>query len=525
MTRAQKRPSASEEVKGLVGDAKAGGRLLFAGFAVEVLVDHLGHAAVRPDVFGRFQHVEHRVEGENDAHEKNRDVHARQEARRKEEAAHRNARVPDGGDGRDENPARKRADRDFGAGVLHEIDAGDEDEGGAGVHVDRRADRKDEARDALANAHVLFGTAHRDGKRSGGRLREEGDGQGRQHRAEGLHGGDPLHEEDRRQDHEDLQEVRRDDRREVGPETAQGNARLQVAAEHRDEAEDPEGKDFDEPGNEDEEDLLRPREEGRENFLRARILFKMRESETDGTRDQKDRNHVGRQEGREEVVGNYRLHVLKVGVLDHLGDVSRLRRKRHVGRRVEKEERGRHGRGDDRRKERVEDRAPEDLARLAAFAQLCEGRDERDRDDGDADELEESDEDGRETFTVEQVNTDGSTSTFKVTLGDNNRVMSEVKTIDRNGNGKSFATDGIVQRKSYISVQKNTDGSKITVVEDRFAFSQTYSSRTIRPLFSDGTTADGIPADEIMFTKEDMNKFATQVAKQGNKAYTFKEFG
>ena len=122
----------------------------------------------------------------------------------------------------------------------------------------------------------------------------------------------------------------------------------------------------------------------------------MRESETDGTRDQKDRNHVGRQEGREEVVGNYRLHVLKVGVLDHLGDVSRLRRKRHVGGRVEKEERGRHGRGDDRRKERVEDRAPEDLARLAAFAQLREGRDERDRDDGDADELEESDEDGRE---------------------------------------------------------------------------------------------------------------------------------
>ena len=136
-----------------------------------------------------------------------------------------------------------------------------------------------------------------------------------------------------------------------------------------------------------------------------------------------------------------------------------------------------------------------------------------------------TDEEGRETFTVEQINTDGSTSTFKVTLGNNNRVMSEVKTIDRSGNGKSYATDGIVQRKSYISIKENADGSKVTVVEDRFAFSKTYNSRALRPLFSDGTTADGIPSDEIMFTKEDMNKFATQVAKQGNRAYTFKEFG
>lgn len=136
----------------------------------------------------------------------------------------------------------------------------------------------------------------------------------------------------------------------------------------------------------------------------------------------------------------------------------------------------------------------------------------------------ETDEEGRETYTVEQLNTDGSRSTFKVTLGDNNRVMSEIKTMDSRGHGKSFTTDGIVQRKSYITVKKNADGSSSTVVENRYAFSNLYSSRSSRPLYSDGTTSDSIPADQIMFGKEDMDNFAHQVAKQGNKVYTFKEF-
>ncbi len=135
-----------------------------------------------------------------------------------------------------------------------------------------------------------------------------------------------------------------------------------------------------------------------------------------------------------------------------------------------------------------------------------------------------TDEEGHETITIEQLNLDGTTSTFKITMGGNNRVMSEIKTVDSKGNGKSFATDGIVQRKSYISTQKDDQGNNVTVVEDRYSFSNFYSSQSSRPLYSDGTTGSNIPADQIMFGQQDMEKFAQQVAQKGNKAFSFKEF-
>ncbi len=135
-----------------------------------------------------------------------------------------------------------------------------------------------------------------------------------------------------------------------------------------------------------------------------------------------------------------------------------------------------------------------------------------------------SDEEGRETWTINQTYSDGSRSSFKVSFGANNRVLSEFKHTDSKGNGKSFATDGIVQRKSYISTKTNADGSKETVVENRYAFSKYYSQIANRPLYSNGDTADNIPAGEIMFGQKDMQNFAEQVGKKGNKKYTFKEF-
>ncbi len=102
--------------------------------------------------------------------------------------------------------------------------------------------------------------------------------------------------------------------------------------------------------------------------------------------------------------------------------------------------------------------------------------------------------------------------------------MSEFKNVDASGKGKAFATDGIVQRKSYISVKTNADGSKETIVENRYAFSSYYSKIANRPLYSNGDMADNIPAGEIMFGEKDMSSFAHQVGKKGNKAYTFREF-
>lgn len=135
-----------------------------------------------------------------------------------------------------------------------------------------------------------------------------------------------------------------------------------------------------------------------------------------------------------------------------------------------------------------------------------------------------TDEEGREVWTVNQVNMDGSRSSFSLTFGANERVMSEFRTIGTNGKGVGFATDGIVQRKSYIEERTEADGSKVTVTEDRYSFSKHYSDISGRPLYSNGDLADNIPADQIMFSKDAMKQFAEQVGRKGNKAYTFKEF-
>lgn len=136
-----------------------------------------------------------------------------------------------------------------------------------------------------------------------------------------------------------------------------------------------------------------------------------------------------------------------------------------------------------------------------------------------------TDENGNTTWTVTQKFGDGSSTMFRVAFGGNNRVMSEYQTINAKGKGKAFATDGIVQRKTYIEQQTQADGSKITVRENRYAFTEYYSNSTAgRPLYSNGEFANNIPADQIMFSQKDIDNFANQVKTEGNKAYSFSEF-
>ncbi len=134
------------------------------------------------------------------------------------------------------------------------------------------------------------------------------------------------------------------------------------------------------------------------------------------------------------------------------------------------------------------------------------------------------DENGNETWTITQENFNGSTTTFTLTFGAGNRVMSEYQTIAADGKGISLATDGIVQRKSYIKVQTSEITGKVVVSENRYSFSKYYSNIAGRPLYSTGEFAENIPADQILFSKADMKNFAEQVGKKGNKAYSFDEF-
>ena len=366
--------------------------LRFVFVAVEVLVDHGGHSTVGPDVQHRFDHVDHGIDGKDHAHQQDGNVHARHEARRQEEAPHRDARVADGGDRGDQHPDAERAEGDFGTRILHEEDARNQNEGRAGVHVDGRTDGKHEAGDRWTHAHALFGAGHRDGKRSGGRLREEGDEERGHHAAGNAQGVEAADEKDERKHNKHLQEVRRQHGREVRAETADAHTARKFHAEGRDEAEDPDGKHLDQPLHEDEEHILASREERRQHFLGATLTRQLRNCKTDRGRDEKHRENVRREEGREEVVRDHRLHVCEIALFGHGRGRGRTVGKSHVRRTEKKVETRGKQRGENRRQERIEDRVTEDPTRFARLRDRSKGRNDRNRDDRDADELEKFDE-------------------------------------------------------------------------------------------------------------------------------------
>ncbi len=135
------------------------------------------------------------------------------------------------------------------------------------------------------------------------------------------------------------------------------------------------------------------------------------------------------------------------------------------------------------------------------------------------------DEQGRAVTHIAQTNNDGSTSSFTLVSGDGNRAMIKVENIDNEGKGTSFATDGIIKSKSYISETRDKDGNLVERKEDeRFAFSDYYTNELIKPLSSLGTFAAYVPKEKIMYSAEQIKKFTTQVNKKGNQAYRFNEF-
>ena len=163
-------------------------------------------------------------------------------------------------------------------------------------------------------------------------------------------------------------------------------------AEGRDEAEDPDGKHLDQPLHEDEEHILASREERRQHFLGATLTRQLRNCKTDRGRDEKHRENVRREEGREEVVRDHRLHVCEIALFGHGRGRGRTVGKSHVRRTEKKVETRGKQRGENRRQERIEDRVTEDPTRFARLRDRSKGRNDRNRDDRDADELEKFDE-------------------------------------------------------------------------------------------------------------------------------------
>ena len=124
------------------------------------------------------------------------------------------------------------------------------------------------------------------------------------------------------------------------------------------------------------------------------------------------------------------------------------------------------------------------------------------------------DNNGNDVIRIEQINTDGTLSTFEAKFNENDRVMTTVRTQDAKGNAREYATDGIIQRKTITK-----DGSTL----HKYAVSSDYDS-TKRPVFIDGSVASTIDPKNIMFSRDDMERFGEQVHMVGNRKYTFSEF-
>lgn len=124
------------------------------------------------------------------------------------------------------------------------------------------------------------------------------------------------------------------------------------------------------------------------------------------------------------------------------------------------------------------------------------------------------DDNGNQVMQIIQQNENGSVTTFTAQFK-GKRVMTNVSTMDKNGKGVSYETDGIIQRKSII------DGDNVTRL---YSVAEAYSNRALHAVHINGSVSDNLPKDEIMFSDNDLQEFGQQVLNHGNKAYTFTEF-
>lgn len=132
------------------------------------------------------------------------------------------------------------------------------------------------------------------------------------------------------------------------------------------------------------------------------------------------------------------------------------------------------------------------------------------------------DDQGREVFRVKQTNADGSTSIFEMTKGDK-RDMLTYTHIGKNGKAESYASDGIINKKSNYRLNK--DGTvDAKSVKNNYAFAKNYNSAHTRSMDSNGKFNRSVPADEIMMSEADMQLFREQVATYG-KDQPMAEFG
>ena len=355
----------------------------------QILIRHGADAGVGPDVFGGFEHVDDRIDRQDEAHDFDGGAEACHEGNGQEEAAHGHAGVADGRDDGDEHPQQHGADAEGEAAVLHHEQRAHQDEGGAAVHVDGGADGEDEAGDFRVHAQAVLGRGERDGQRCGGALREEGHHHGGTHRAEDFQRVDLPGQEEQRQDDEELDGVAGEDHRRVLAQRAQDEAGAELAGELGRESGDAERERPDERLDEREEELLQPLDSLDYHALTLRIGHPG-EGQADGDGDQEDGQDIPRQEGLDDIVRDDRDDVVIEGRSP--GRHFRGRREeflREVLGGDQKVQAHAHERGHEGGQEGVRDGMGKDLPGAPLLAEGDEGGRDGEGHGGDGEELEE----------------------------------------------------------------------------------------------------------------------------------------
>jgi hypothetical protein len=121
---------------------------------------------------------------------------------------------------------------------------------------------------------------------------------------------------------------------------------------------------------------------------------------------------------------------------------------------------------------------------------------------------------GHEHIIVEQINQNGTLSTFEAEFGKDGRVMTTVKTVNGKGDGVEYKSDGIVQRMAV------TENGK---THYEYGVSRKYAN-IARPVYTNGAMDRRIDSENVMFEKEDMQRFGRQVMYFGNRYYDMNEF-
>jgi hypothetical protein len=117
----------------------------------------------------------------------------------------------------------------------------------------------------------------------------------------------------------------------------------------------------------------------------------------------------------------------------------------------------------------------------------------------------ETDEKGRtiDVLVIEQVNKDGTKSSFKMSLA-GNRARIDVSHVSWGGYGETHSTDGIINKSSTYKTDKSGN-IKAHTIENKLSFSDYYSKGTA-PMDAHGVMRRDIPEHEIMMNEDEMEE-------------------